>query len=318
MCSFRNMCMQNTLTDHFVLWALLLGTRFALRTVCGNNILAFDKGAFPSGFRPYWCESILHSLQICWVSCFTKSLGCTAEKTKKISPNVITPPTTAWALHTSQDGSLLSFCVRIFLTLLQQKSRFNRSGRAFQPFIVRFGDSMLAVASVSCSEQTGEIPSVVLCYFSPSALRLEVLHVQRCCSADFGCNQWLFDLTTAFLWPPTSLSILTPGVNKAFSATQLPLTGYFPFLGSFSVNSRDVCDVAKIPVVSATTMQSHLYLHCSILMAKKAHIYKHLHTLFLDVKSLTYRHMMLGKSVSKCQLCQNSPQKTCRINLSTD
>lgn len=96
--------------------------------------------------------------------------GAPLRKPRK-SPNVITPPTTALALHTSQDGSLLSFCARKFLTLLQQKSRFNRLGRAFQPFIVRFGYSMLAVAGVSCSEQTGEIPSVVLCYCSPSALR---------------------------------------------------------------------------------------------------------------------------------------------------
>ncbi len=36
-------------------------------------------------------------------------------------------------------------------------------------------------------------------------------------------------------------SPLTSDINKAFSSTQLPLTGYFLFFGPFSVNSRDGC-----------------------------------------------------------------------------
>ncbi len=36
-------------------------------------------------------------------------------------------------------------------------------------------------------------------------------------------------------------SPLTSDINKAFSSTQLPLTGYFVFLGPFSVNPRDGC-----------------------------------------------------------------------------
>ncbi len=32
---------------------------------------------------------------------------------------------------------------------------------------------------------------------------------------------------------------LTSDTNKAFSSTQLPLTGYFLFFGPFSVNPRD-------------------------------------------------------------------------------
>ncbi len=34
-------------------------------------------------------------------------------------------------------------------------------------------------------------------------------------------------------------SHLTSDINKAFSSTQLPLTGYFLFFGPFSVNTRD-------------------------------------------------------------------------------
>ena len=36
-------------------------------------------------------------------------------------------------------------------------------------------------------------------------------------------------------------SPLTSGINKAFSPTELPLTGYFLFFGPFSVNPRDGC-----------------------------------------------------------------------------
>ncbi len=36
-------------------------------------------------------------------------------------------------------------------------------------------------------------------------------------------------------------SPLTSDINKVFTSTQLPLTGYFLFFGLFSVNPRDVC-----------------------------------------------------------------------------
>ncbi len=36
-------------------------------------------------------------------------------------------------------------------------------------------------------------------------------------------------------------SALTSDINKTFSYTQLPLTGYFLFFGPFSVNPRDGC-----------------------------------------------------------------------------
>ncbi len=36
-------------------------------------------------------------------------------------------------------------------------------------------------------------------------------------------------------------SPLTSDINKAFSSTQLPLTGYFLFFGTFSLNPRDGC-----------------------------------------------------------------------------
>ncbi len=36
-------------------------------------------------------------------------------------------------------------------------------------------------------------------------------------------------------------SPLTSDIYKAFSSTELPLTGYFLFFGPFSVNPRDGC-----------------------------------------------------------------------------
>ncbi len=36
-------------------------------------------------------------------------------------------------------------------------------------------------------------------------------------------------------------SSLTSDINKGFSSSQLSLTGYFLFLGPFSVNPRDCC-----------------------------------------------------------------------------
>lgn len=79
------------------------------------------------------------------------------------------------------DGSMPSLSVRKFLE--QKSSCSTEQEELSSHFIVRFGDSMLAAVGVSCSELTGEIPSVVLCYCSTSALLR--------CSADCGCKQML-------------------------------------------------------------------------------------------------------------------------------
>lgn len=69
---------------------------------------------------------------------------------------------------------------------------------------------------------------------------LEVSSVQRRCSAEFGCNQRLFDSLSPLcgLQAVSLLRPLTPDTNKTFSSTQLLLAGYFLFLAPFSVNSR--------------------------------------------------------------------------------
>ena len=64
---------------------------------------------------------------------------------------------------------------------------------------------------------------VFFCCCSPSASRFDVC-VQRCSSAYLGCNEWLFDLQLPFY----QLKPVCPwsDINKVFSSTNLPLTGY--------------------------------------------------------------------------------------------
>ncbi len=69
-----------------------------------------------------------------------------------------------------------------------------------------------------------------------SAAVAHLLQGSTCCVFRDGilhtlvCNEWLFELNTS-----------TFDINKAFSSTQLPLTGYFLFFRPFSVNPRDGC-----------------------------------------------------------------------------
>ncbi len=63
-----------------------------------------------------------------------------------------------------------------------------------------------------------------------SASGFDVLCIQRWYSAYLGCNEWIFELNTR------TFDI------KAFSSTQLPLTGYFLLFRPFSVNPRDGCE----------------------------------------------------------------------------
>ncbi len=103
-----------------------------------------------------------------------------------------------------------------------------------------FGDPVWIVSSVSCSYLTRAAPGVVFCCCSTSASGFDVLCVQRWYSAYIGCNEWLFELLLPFyhLYPVCPFS---SDINKAFSSTRLPLTGYFLFFGPFSVNPRDGC-----------------------------------------------------------------------------
>ncbi len=145
---------------------------------------------------------------------------------KKISP---TP------LHHHQPEPLrqgrMDPCFHVLYAKLSPYHLNHQTRQCFSNLLLsNFGDPVWIVSSVSCSYLTGAAPGVVFCCWSTSASGFDVLCVQRWYSAYLGCNEWLFELNTR-----------TFDINKAFSSTQLPLTGYFLFFGPFSVNPRDGC-----------------------------------------------------------------------------
>ncbi len=87
---------------------------------------------------------------------------------------------------------------------------------------------------------TGVAPGVVFCCCS------HLLQGSICCAFRDGILHTLV-VTSGYLSycclfiisNQSAHSPLTSDINKAFSTTQLPLTGYFLFFGPFSVNPRD-------------------------------------------------------------------------------
>ncbi len=81
-----------------------------------------------------------------------------------------------------------------------------------------------------------------------SAAGAHLLQGSTCCVFRDGILQILVVTSDYFSYCCLSIisnqsvhSPLTSDINKAFSSTQLPLTGYFLFFGPFSVNTRDGC-----------------------------------------------------------------------------
>ncbi len=112
----------------------------------------------------------------------------------------------------------------------------------FNLLLSGFGESVWIVSSVSCSYLTGAAPGVVFCCWSPSASGFDVLCVQRCILQILVVTSGYLSYCCLSIISNQSVhSPLTSDINKAFSSTQLPLTGYFLFLRPFSVNPRDGC-----------------------------------------------------------------------------
>ncbi len=154
-----------------------------------------------------------------------------------------------------------------YIWMLQQKSRLIRSGNVFQSSIVllsltglvrvrvewvfagveqnqrvcfkRISDSCIQVelsclkrkaVTVCCSYLTGAAPGVVFCCWSPSASGFDVLCVQRCILQILVVtSDYLSYCCLSIISNQSVHSPLTSDINKAFSSTQLPLTGYFSF-----------------------------------------------------------------------------------------
>ncbi len=158
-------------------------------------------------------------------------------------PHTITPPPPAWTVETRQDGSMLSCSLRQILTLLsQKKSRLIRPGDVFQSSTVQFW-----WACVNCrlrflflSDRSGSRCGLLLlesiCFrVRRVAFRDGILHTLVVTSG------YLSYCCLSIISNQSAHSPLTSDINKAFSSTQLPLTGYFLFFRPFSVNPRDGC-----------------------------------------------------------------------------
>ncbi len=145
---------------------------------------------------------------------------------KKISP---APPPAAWTVETRQDGSMLSCSLRQILTLPSECCSRNRdsSDQAtfFQSSIVQFWWSGVncSLRVLFLSDRSGTRCGLLLlgltcCVFRDGVLQMLVVtsgYLSYCCLSIIS-NQSVH-------------SPLTSDINKAFSSTQLPLTGYFSF-----------------------------------------------------------------------------------------
>ncbi len=163
-------------------------------------------------------------------------------------PHTITPPPPpAWTIETRQDGSMLSCSLRQILTLTSECRSRNRDSSDqvtfYQSSTVQFW-----WACANCSfrflflaDRSGTpvwssaavahlLQGSTYCVFRDGILYTLVVtsgYLSYCCLSIIS-NQ-------------SAHSLLTTDINKAFSSTQLPLTGYFLFFGPFSVNPRDGC-----------------------------------------------------------------------------
>ncbi len=114
--------------------------------------------------------------------------------------------------------------------------------RFYNLLLSNSGDPVWIVSSVCCSYLTGAAPGVVFCCWSTSASGFDVLCVQRCILQILVVtSSYLSYCCLSIISNQSVHSPLTSDINKAFSSTQLPLTGYFLFFRPFSVNPRDGC-----------------------------------------------------------------------------
>ncbi len=161
-------------------------------------------------------------------------------------PHIITPPPPAWTVETRQDGSMLScsLCQILILHLnVAAEIKTHQTRHGFSNLLLsNFVEPVWIVVSVSCSYLTGAAPGVVFCCWSPSASGFDVLCVQRCILQILVVTSgYLSYCCLSIISNQSAHSPLTSDINKTFSSTQLPLTGYFLFFGPFSVNPRDGC-----------------------------------------------------------------------------
>ncbi len=161
------------------------------------------------------------------------------------TPHTITPPPAAWTIETRRDGSMLSCSLRQILTHLNVAAEI-QTHQTRQRFSIFYCAVLLSLC-----ELYPPCPVLIWQERHPvwsSAAGAHLLQGSMCCVFRDGILQILV-VTSGYL-SYCCLSIisnqsvhspLTSDINKAFSSTQLPLTGYFLFFRPFSVNPRDGC-----------------------------------------------------------------------------
>ncbi len=162
-------------------------------------------------------------------------------------PHTIKPSPAAWTVETSQDGSCFHVLYAKFwpyhLWMLQQKSRLIRPDNVFSIFYCPI--------LVSLCELYPPCPVLIWQERHPvwsSAAGAHLLQGSTCCVFRDGILQilvvtsgYLSHCCLSIISNQSAHSPLTSDINKTFSSTQLPLTGYFLFFRPFSVNPRDGC-----------------------------------------------------------------------------
>ncbi len=143
-----------------------------------------------------------------------------------------------------KDWSMLSCSLLQILTLHLNVAEIETQTRQrfYNLLLSSFVESVWIVSSVCCSYLTGAAP------VWSSAAGAHLLQGSMCCVFRDGILQILVVTSDYLNYCCLSIisnqsvhSPLTSDINKAFSSTQLPLTGYFLFFRPFSVNPRDGC-----------------------------------------------------------------------------
>ncbi len=162
-------------------------------------------------------------------------------------PHTIKPSPAAWTVETRQDGSMLSCSLRQILILPSECRSRNRDSSDQATFFSIFYCPIL----VSLCELYPPCPVLSWQERHPvwsSAAGAHLLQGSTCCVFRDGIlhilvvtSGYLSHCCLSIISNQSVHSPLTSDINKAFSSTQLPLTGYFLFFGPFSVNPRDGC-----------------------------------------------------------------------------
>lgn len=114
------------------------------------------------------------------------------------------------------------------IKMLPQKLRHIRPGNISLIVFCLVLELVQTVAPVLVLLQTRRTSDVFISCCSPS---VDMLCVQRCTSAYFGCNKCLFELLLpSNHLPPVCHSPLTSAIRKVFTFRELLITGYSLFL----------------------------------------------------------------------------------------